>query len=63
MLSCFCLFQRDFKRIIADRDEKENLVKNCPIFETMSDEQVALLVGVFFRTKYPLDLDPPPLIE
>ena len=56
LLSLPEIFQEDH----SDRDEKENLVKNCPIFETMSDEQVALLVGAYHLTNCPFDLDAPP---
>ena len=43
---------RNFKLIILDRNWKEKLVKDCAIFETMRDKQVAVLVGTFRRVRY-----------
>ena len=46
-LTCFCISQRDFKLIILDRNRKVKLVKDCAIFETMSNKQMTVLVGAF----------------
>ena len=62
-LACFCISHRDFKLIISDRNRKEKLVKDCAIFETMSDEQVAVLVGAFRRVRYPFYPGAPPIVR
>ena len=63
MGSVVCISQRDFKLIISDRNRKEKLVKDCAIFETMSDEQVAVQVGAFRRVRYPFYPGAPPIIQ
>jgi len=63
ILMCFCISQSVFKKIIEDRDGKEHLVRNCPLFETMSDDQVAILAGAFNRVRYPIFPGAPPLIK
>ena len=47
VLMCFCISQSDFKLIILDWYWKETLAKDCFIFKTMSNEQVAALVRAF----------------
>ena len=63
VLSCFRISQHDFKAIISDRNDKERLIRQCPLFETMSDKQVAVLAGAFRRARYPVYEDAPPIIQ
>mmetsp|Transcript_26849 Transcript_26849/g.32943 ORF Transcript_26849/g.32943 Transcript_26849/m.32943 type:complete len:996 (+) Transcript_26849:194-3181(+) len=62
-LVCFRISQKVFKGIIENRDGKEHLIKNCPLFETMSDDHVAILAGAFKRVRYPVFPGAPPIIE
>jgi len=62
-LSCFRISQHDFKAIISDRNDKERLIRQCPFFETMSDQQAAILAGAFRRVRYPVRVDAPPIIQ
>eukprot|EP00931_Biecheleriopsis_adriatica_P005047 TRINITY_DN106610_c0_g1_i1.p1 TRINITY_DN106610_c0_g1~~TRINITY_DN106610_c0_g1_i1.p1 ORF type:complete len:829 (+),score=157.64 TRINITY_DN106610_c0_g1_i1:27-2513(+) len=48
-LRLFRVSREIFVAVINDRNMKEHLVKNCKLFENMTDEQVAKIAGAFQR--------------